>query len=157
MTIWFKNSSSENKTPLPSDYIRSGGSVGDECTVLEVIQSQTGLLLVGTKFKGMLFRSKPVHDLLLAALEQYLDTKFEAPELIIRINESHYVDCGANYEFAGYGLWTKDGNRYRFRTEPVPSEQSANPFLDGSSGARSESGALPRKPRQARVPKNLQD
>jgi hypothetical protein len=129
MIQWFVDSSSEQSVPLGSQYLASGGSVGDETTVTEAILNGTGLLLVGTKFKGMVFNNKDVYRQLLVALDLYCADLTQSCQLTIRVKANGYVDVGADFGTAGCAAWFKDGNRYSFRTEVRAASSNGNPFV----------------------------
>lgn len=129
MIQWFVDESSESNVPLGSQYLAAGGTVNDTTEVNEAVLNGTGLLLVGTKFKGMIFNNKDTYRQLLEALDVYCSDLSLSCQLIIRVKANGYVDVGADFESIGSGAWVKDGNRYRFRSEVPTIRNNDNPFV----------------------------
>lgn len=127
--VWFCPEPETDSVPLCRDYLLNGGTVGAETAVTCVIVSATGLLLVGTKFKGLVFSNKPVHKQLTEALELYVSDPSKSCCLYLRALKSGYIEVGADFSTVGTAPWVKDGNRYLFSKLPVQPVSAANPFV----------------------------
>jgi hypothetical protein len=144
MTQWFTDNSPEDSVPLGKDYLQSGGSPLDTCTVSEIVLNSTGALLIGTKFKGILFKNKVPYKLLTEAIEYFILDPSVSCQITIRVKETGYIDAGSELDSIGCGQWFKDGNRYYFRSNSASTVPVGNPFIPTRPEMPSESGRATR-------------
>jgi hypothetical protein len=127
--IWIQEQSTESTVPLIPQYLQNGGQLGDEDTVVEIVITTTGALLVGSKFKGIVFRSKQTFQHLLTALEYFVANPNESLSFVTRIEPNGYIAVGTDSETAGYNPWIKDGSKFRLSNETVQPAVDSNPFF----------------------------
>ena len=143
---WFSESISEFDVPLCKDYLLNGGVVNETTTVRQIIESKTGLLLIGDLFKGLVFSNKKQFQQLKAALELYINDPEAAAVLIIRADKNGYISVGATWEFETDYRWVVEDNSWYFRTSNTEIvSESANPFTRKSEAPASQSPKPARK------------
>lgn len=146
---WFSESISEFDVPLCKDYLLQGGVVNETTTVRQVVESKTGLLLVGDLFKGLVFSNKKQFSQLKQALELYVSEPSEAAVLIIRANKNGYISVGASWEFETDYQWVVEDNSWFFRTSYTEVvDRSANPFTRKSEAPTSQSPTRTKKTKE---------
>lgn len=137
-----------NEVPWHSVYSKNASNLGNTQLIRKVFISSKGLLLIGDSFKDFIFSGKKVHDLLLEALEYYVEHPNDSSPLFAIAQKGRSCILEVDTDAMGTGVWLKEEESYRFDQddEMTPSTPSSNPFIPSHVEQNSESnGGIKRK------------
>lgn len=152
--VWLTESVVVDSVPLGREYLANGGKPLDETTVRTVIKNSTGLLLVGDKFKGLVFSNRKQYRQLIEALTSYIAKPETAGMLIIRVEPNGYITAGVTWLEERSHYWTYENECYRFLDSSETVTDGANPFIrPGTPAVTVSSPIREEKPNSKSLPK----
>ena len=152
-----------NDIPWCNDYLKKGGNIDDVCVITEIIYASSGnLILVGTDFKGCLFKGSKILDFVVEALEYWIsDIESYAPIAYLEAKAGGKVAFFVEEEELK-ATWKQLQNGYHqslSNGNPKLEKLLENPFLKNKTAQKPslESVPQPQNTNGKKPPKNSKE